>query len=98
MRREWENLPEFAGVIGALWFVVGLVAFAWIASSTEGPQHAGIRGAGVIALCVWIGPFVVAGVLFACCLAFICIAASIPRRVAKPVLEDARSARNRGAA
>jgi hypothetical protein len=99
MRREWENLPQFAGAIAGIWFVVGFCAFIPIAASTEAPgPEGGIRGAGVIALCVWIGPFVFAGVLFACVAGIAYLTQVIPRRVAKPVLEDARSAHRRGAA
>lgn len=89
MKREWENLPEFAAVIAAIWFVVGLCAFIPIASSTEGPAHGGIRGAGVIALCVWLGPFAIALVSFLCLLAVITVGCHHRGRLHTPARRQA---------
>jgi hypothetical protein len=97
VKREWENLGKFLCGVAAAWFIVGCITFLVVASLNEGPSGE-VRGPGIIALCAWIGPFLIAGVLFAL-VCFIIVAPDwIPRRVQRPVLEDARDARKRGAA
>jgi hypothetical protein len=98
VRREWENLEKFLGVIAAVWLIVGCIVFGVVAQLNQGPHGEGIHGPGVIALCAWLGPFLIAGLLYAFEDFVGCVAESIPRRIQKPVLEDLRDARKRGAA
>lgn len=98
MRREWQNLESFAVMLMGVWLIGGMIGFGIVASLNEGPHGEGIHGPGVIALYVWIGPPLLVGVAFAFASFLACARDCVPMRVVKPVTEDLREARKRGAA
>jgi hypothetical protein len=92
MKREWEG--SFKALIACVWLVGGCVVAGVVAAATEGPRGA-MSTAGEIAFGAWLGPLLGAA-LFIEVREF--ARELIPRRVQRPVLEDARDAHKRGAA
>jgi hypothetical protein len=89
MKREWKISEDFIFMIGVIHFVVFAVIFAIVASTTEGPNET-VGLYSWIALGLWIGPYIIAGILATLFKGIPALWACRPRRVWRPITEDAR--------
>ena len=90
MKREWENLDGWGMILGCIWFFGGMV---WFVLSIDDRASRGHRETAEshVAEIVWLTPFallILGGIIYA-------LWHERPRRVLRPVTEDAREAHKR---
>jgi hypothetical protein len=67
-------------------------------TASEGtPDRRPVHGAGLVLLCVWLGPFAVAAVAFMLAYVAMGIATALPRRITRPMVKDLREVYKRDA-